>query len=100
MTNFGFFFFHLFLQSETQNPFENILNTLNASQTNNQNSMINNGGLDDQSVGENRCGFVDEDRNQNLEIENQNLKMQMALMQQKLDEKDRTIRLLQSQMVS
>lgn len=54
----------------------------------------------DESVQEDRCGFMKEDKNEILEMENQNLRKQLALQQQKLDEKDRTIRLLQQQMVS
>lgn len=58
-------------------------------------------GLDD-SLDEDKCGLFmkEEDKNHNLELENQNLKKQLALIQQQMEEKDRTIRLLQQQMVN
>lgn len=58
-------------------------------------------GLDDMIEEDDRRAFLKEDdRNQSLEFENQSLKKQLALMQQQMEEKERTIRLLQQQMVS
>ena len=58
-------------------------------------------GLDDMIEEDDRRAFLqEEDKNQNLEFENQNLKKQLALLQQQMEEKERTIRLLQQQMVS
>jgi hypothetical protein len=50
-------------------------------------------------LNEEKSGFMREEEDRNLEVENQNLKRQLALFQQQMEEKDRTIRLLQQQMV-
>ena len=57
-------------------------------------------GLDDVIEEDDRRAFLKEDKNQSLEFENQSLKKQLALLQQQMEEKERTIRLLQQQMVA
>lgn len=56
-------------------------------------------GLDDMIEEDRRIYLKEEDKNQKLEFENQALKKQLALLQQQMEEKERTIRLLQQQMV-
>lgn len=56
-------------------------------------------GLDDMIEEDRRVFLKEEDKNQKLEFENQTLKKQLALLQQQMEEKERTIRLLQQQMV-